>query len=112
MSDGVSLAEEDFDYILQYAKDDWVGLSVLVAEAGHVLGKGATNEQILEVMLSAISDLIDCGAVPGDLSEESPGFVAWAGSKEERISRIRNEVHRLGRLPYTGEVCWLHKPTG
>lgn len=53
---------------------------------------------------------MDCGAVPGDLTEGIPGFAAWTGSKGDRLSRIREEVHQIGRLPYTGEVCWIHVP--
>lgn len=108
MTTDTSVTREDLEYLLQYAQDDWVGLSVLVAKSGHVLGKGASDEQILEVMLSTISELIDHGAVPGDLVDQSPGFAAWAGSKSDRLSRIRAAVQQLGRLPYTGEVCWIH----
>lgn len=110
MTEHAALAQDDFEYLLQYAEDDWVGLSVLVAESGYVLGEKASDEQILEVVLSTISDLMNYGAVPGYLTKGIPGFTAWQGSKSDCLSRIREEVHQLGRLPYTGEVCWIHVP--
>ena len=80
------------DYLLDYAREDWVGLSPVNAVAGAVAGKGATFEELTSAMVAVIGDLIDRGAVPGDLIEQDPGFKAWSGTKEERLRRIAAET--------------------
>lgn len=111
MTTDTSVAREDLEYLLQYAQDDWIGLSTLVSKSGKTLGEEATWEEVADLMLDSISRLIDFGAIPGDLTEEGDlTFIPWRGAKQERLERIRIEIRNLGRLPYTGEVCWIHKP--
>jgi hypothetical protein len=57
-----------------------------------------------------VGDLIDRGAVPGDLVARGTGFEPWRGTKEARLRRIATETEALGRLPETGEVAWIHCP--
>src|SRR3981189_2255205 len=111
MSTSNSSYQDDLDYLLDYAREDWVGLSPVNAVAGTVAGKGATFEELTSAMVSVIGDLIDRGAVPGDLIEQDPGFKAWSGTKEERLRRIAAETKALGRLPETGEVAWIRAPS-
>ncbi|WP_410665048.1 hypothetical protein [Amycolatopsis sp. lyj-84] len=103
-------SEEDLESLLADARKDRVGLSAAVAVARAKVGKGATFPETLEALLSVVSSLIDRGAVPGDLVAEDPGFVAWAGSKEEVLARLTCVLKALGELPVTGEVCWIHDP--
>ncbi|WP_410659963.1 hypothetical protein [Amycolatopsis sp. lyj-112] len=103
--------EEDLEYLLNYAQEDWVGLSVVGGIAGTRAGKGATFDEMTSALLAVISDLIDRGAVPGDLVEGDPGFVPWLGTKDEVLARFANEVRALRSMPETGEVCWIHDPT-
>ncbi|NBH10966.1 hypothetical protein [Amycolatopsis sp. SID8362] len=111
MSTSNSSYQDDLDYLLDYAREDWVGLSPVTAVAGAVAGKGATFEELTSATLAVIGDLIDRGAVPGDLIEQDPGFKAWSGTKEEHLRRIAAETKALGRLPETGEVAWIHDPS-
>jgi hypothetical protein len=111
MSTSSNSYQDDLAYLVNYAREDWVGLSVIVAVAGTVAGRGATFDAMILAMLSIIDDLIDRGAVPGNLTEQDPGFEPWPGSKEQVLSRIAAETHVLGRLPVTGEICWIHGPS-
>jgi hypothetical protein len=111
MSTPSSSYQEDLDYLIDYAREDWVGLSPVGAVAGAVAGKGATFSQLTSAMLAVIGDLHERGAVPGDLVEQDPGFKPWSGTKEEHLRRIEAETKALGRLPETGEVAWIHDPS-
>ncbi|MEV7549969.1 hypothetical protein AB0N89_10125 [Amycolatopsis sp. NPDC089917] len=102
--------EEDLEYLLAYAREDWVGLSVIAAVAGAKAGEGATFAETTSVLLSVVDALIDHGAVPGDLLGEDRDFVAWQGSKSQVLARLACEIKALGEMPSTGEVCWIHRP--
>jgi len=99
---------DDVEYLVEYAQDDWVGMSPVTAVASAVAGKGANLEQQISALLTLIGDLMDQGAVPGDLAEGGPGFVAWSGTRDEILQRIADETRALGGLPDSGEVTWLH----
>ncbi|KDN17660.1 hypothetical protein [Amycolatopsis rifamycinica] len=103
--------QDDLDYLLDYAREDWGGLSPVGAVAGAMAGQGATLEQLTSAMLAVLGDLHDRGAVPGDLVEQEPGFRPWPGEKDEHLRRIEAETLALGRLPETGEIAWLHDPS-
>ncbi|MFI5593306.1 hypothetical protein ACIA5G_50235 [Amycolatopsis sp. NPDC051758] len=107
----ITVGEKDLAYLLDYAREDWVGMSPISAVAGTIAGQGATSDELTAALLAVIGDLIDRGAVPGDLVAEDPGFTPWPGTKEERLRRIAAETAELGRLPETGEVAWLHDPS-
>lgn len=100
----------ELDYITDYGKDDWVGMSVLTPVAVAEAGEGADFEMQLDKLLNLAGDLIDRGVVPGELIEEEPGFVAWSGDKTQLLARLSDEVRALGYLPDSGEVCWFHAP--
>ena len=99
---------DDVEYLVEYAQDDWVGMSPVTAVASAMAGKGATLDQQISALLTLIGDLMDRGAVPGDLVEGDPDFVAWSGTKDEVLQRIARETRALGELPDSGEVTWLH----
>ncbi|MFK0246163.1 hypothetical protein ACIQUM_15790 [Amycolatopsis azurea] len=103
--------EEDLEYLLAYAREDWVGLSVVAAVAGAKAGEGASFAEATSALLSVVGVLIDHGAVPGDLFGEDPGFVAWRGPKSQVLARLSCEIKALGEIPATGEVCWIHDPS-
>ncbi|MFI9449739.1 hypothetical protein [Amycolatopsis sp. NPDC052450] len=96
--------------LLDYAREDRVGLSVVVAVAGAKVGEGATIAERTTALLSVVEALMDRGALPGDLVGTDRDFVAWPGSKAEVLSRLACEVKALGDLPATGELCWIHDP--
>ncbi|RSN17164.1 hypothetical protein DMC63_21115 [Streptomyces sp. WAC 05977] len=96
--------------LLDYAREDRVGLSVVVAVAGAKAGEDATFAEKTAVLLSVVGDLMDRGAVPGDLVGADRDFVAWPGSKAAVLSRLACEVKALGEEAATGELCWIHDP--
>lgn len=103
--------DEDLEYLLDYAREDWVGFSVVNAVAGRIVGRDAGFQALKSAMLTVIGDLLDRGAVPGDLMKGEPAFSPWPGTKAQRLSRIEAEVESLGRAPCTGEVAWIHVPS-
>ncbi|WP_394362685.1 hypothetical protein [Amycolatopsis sp. SB7-3] len=102
--------EEDLQPLLKYAREGCVGLSVVVVVAEMKAGRGATFSEMTTALLSVVGELIDRGAVPGDLIDREPSFVAWSGSKSEILGRLACEIKTLGEIPATGEVCWIHDP--
>ncbi|MFE6614269.1 hypothetical protein [Amycolatopsis sp. NPDC057786] len=105
MGDDVGL-----ESLLDYAREDRVGLSVVAAVAGAKVGEGATFAERTAELLSVVGALMDRGVVPGDLVGADRDFVAWPGSKGDVLSRLACEVKALGDLPATGELCWIHHP--
>jgi hypothetical protein len=69
-----SASQADLDYLVNYAREDWVGLSVVAAISGAAAGKGATLDTLTTAILSIIGSLIDQGAIPGDLTGHDPTF--------------------------------------
>ncbi|AGM07692.1 hypothetical protein [Amycolatopsis keratiniphila] len=102
--------EEDLEPLLKYAREGCVGLSVVVVVAEMKAGPDATFAEMTAALLSVVGTLIDRGAVPGDLVDGEPCFVAWQGSKSEILGRLACEIKTLGEIPATGEVCWIHDP--
>ncbi|MGW5702511.1 hypothetical protein [Amycolatopsis japonica] len=102
--------EEGLESLLGYAREDRVGLSVVLAVAGAKVGEDAAFAEKIASLLSVVSALMDRGAVPGDLVGKEREFVAWPGSKDEVLSRLACEVKALGDAPASGELCWIHVP--
>ncbi|PRX49200.1 hypothetical protein B0I33_103233 [Prauserella shujinwangii] len=96
--------DDRLDYLLRYASDDWLERSTVVDAANRVAGSEASDREIIDMTMKLASDLIDRGAVPGDLIEGDPGFVAWPGTADERLGRLRREIEVLGHLPDPGDV--------
>ncbi|SEP21325.1 hypothetical protein [Amycolatopsis saalfeldensis] len=100
--------EEDFQYLMEYASEDWVGMAPLSATASAMAGKHPTLEQEISSLLKLVSELMDHGALPGDLIKDYPDFVPWVGTKAEILERIERETRALGDMPVSGEVAWFH----
>ncbi|WP_328608799.1 hypothetical protein OG943_06670 [Amycolatopsis sp. NBC_00345] len=99
---------DDFQYLMEYASEDWVGMSPVSATASAMAGKHPTLEQEISALLTLIGELMDRGALPGDLIKDYPDFVPWTGTKEEILQRIERETRALGDMPHSGQVTWLH----
>lgn len=103
---------ESLDYLAEYGEDDWMMLSVVVAEAHDVLEPHASKAEVLEATLSLATSLMEVGVVPGDLVADDRDFVPWPGPPEHRLGRIRAEMSAMverGELPIGPEICWFHK---
>jgi hypothetical protein len=94
--------DEDLVYLFRYAREDWVGLSSVTAVAGTVAGEGATFDELVSAMLAVLGDLIDRGAVPGDLVAQGTGFEPWRGTKEERRTTSPDRRRDRGTRTATG----------
>jgi len=97
-----------YDYLLDYAHEDWVGFSVISGHVASLTGSGVSLEARVPVFRKLISDLLDAGVSIGDFesSKEAP-FVAWKGAKEDHLARVVKEIRELGKMPMSGDIGWL-----
>lgn len=102
--------QDDFQYLLEYAEDDWMPMSTVSAVAASHTDAQASFDQQTDALVELVGELIDHGALPGEIIADEPGFAPWLGSKEQLLDRFRAEVRVLGRLPDIGEICWIHIP--
>ncbi|MFJ8010961.1 hypothetical protein [Streptomyces sp. NPDC096339] len=101
----------ELDYLSQYAHDDWVGFSVISGAVGSLLGRGASFEEQLVLLLRIVGDLYDAGARPGDLTESEQGpFLPWKSDKAGALARIAAVIDADSRLPDSGDICWFTVP--
>jgi hypothetical protein len=95
-------------FFLDYAREDWLGFSVINPRIVNLIGREATFEQKISMMITIVSDLLDAGAKIGDFADsEGAPFMAWPGGKEESLARLENEIRALGDLLMTGDVGWI-----
>lgn len=101
----------ELDYLIQYAHDDWIGFSVVSGSVGSLLGRGASFEEQLSLLLRIIGDLYDADVRAGELTEstEEP-FLPWRLEKADALARIAAEVRHLSQLPDSGDICWFTVP--
>ncbi|WP_431770966.1 hypothetical protein [Streptomyces cucumeris] len=102
---------EEFRYLLEYARADWLGFSAISGAAASELGKGASQSQLREAALRLIGYLYDQGVRAGDLtSSDAHPFAPWDATKGETLDRIRSEMAKLPGLPDSGDICWFTVP--
>lgn len=103
--------ERELQYLLDYARDDWVGFSVISGTVASLLGKGATRQELVSLALRVIGDLYDRGVRAGDLtSSEAHPFSPWSTEKQGTLDRVESEMRKLPGLPDSGDVCWFTVP--
>jgi hypothetical protein len=98
---------EALNYLVRYAQDDWVMMSVLVSEAREIVRMSATKSDVARTVVSLAELLMERRVVPGDLGTE---FVPWTGSKEQRLDRLRAELDGMverDQLPVGADLCWF-----
>ncbi|UYQ65618.1 hypothetical protein [Streptomyces peucetius] len=101
----------ELDYLAQYAEDDWLGFSVISGSVGTLLGRGASFQEQLALLLRIVGDLYDAGARAGDLTESTKDpFAPWPGDKTQVLARITADVEEHSRLPDSGDICWFTVP--
>ncbi|MGN9792647.1 hypothetical protein ACTMTU_16330 [Streptomyces sp. OZ13] len=101
----------ELEYLVQYAHDDWLGFSVITGSVGSLLGRGASFQEQLTLLLRIVDDLYDAGARAGDLTGSAQGpFLLWRLEKAEVHARIAAGVGSHSRLPDSGDVCWFTVP--
>ncbi|WP_051832899.1 hypothetical protein [Streptomyces katrae] len=101
----------ELEYLSQYAHDDWVGFSVVSGAVGSLLGRGATFEEQLALLLRIVAALYDAGARPGDLTEsEQDPFLPWNADEAGALARIAAEIDAHSQLPDSGDICWFTVP--
>ncbi|WP_157537572.1 hypothetical protein [Kitasatospora azatica] len=100
---------EEFSYLSDYVREDWLGFSVITGAAAKLLGDEYSVPAERELCLRLIRDLLAEGARAGDFSEALPGnpFVPWELDAAGTLARIRAELEALGKSPDSGDVCWF-----
>jgi hypothetical protein len=100
--------QDSLEYIIDYARVDWVGFSVITGHVAALFDDNASLEELMPAFRKMVSDLLDAGAKLGDFAdtEEAP-FVAWPGTKEENLERLEREVRELGDLPMSNQIGWI-----
>jgi hypothetical protein len=100
--------EEYLAFLIGYARDDWLGFSVISPKVARVAADDASLEELILVFRKLISDLLDAGAKIGDFADtEGAPFVGWPGTKEENLAKMETEIRKLGKLPMSGDVGWI-----
>jgi class 3 adenylate cyclase len=100
------LFEEIVNGFRRECADDYVGLW----QISRAL-KDFTGESHTEDIVSVVAALLEHHAITvGQF--EGGRFVEWAGSREERMDRIRRELLQLGTEPDIGDVAWLVERRG
>ncbi|MFC9293855.1 hypothetical protein ACFTWH_08810 [Streptomyces sp. NPDC057011] len=101
----------ELDYLSQYAHHDWLGFSVVSGAVGGLLGRGASFQEQLALLLRIVAELHDAGVRPGDLTEsDQDHFLPWNADKAAALARIEAEVDAHSRLPDSGDICWFTVP--
>ncbi|MFJ8076854.1 hypothetical protein ACIQ7Q_23660 [Streptomyces sp. NPDC096176] len=101
----------ELGYLTQYAEDDWLGFSVISGSVGDLLGRGASFQEQLTLLLRIVGDLYEAGARAGDLTESTAEpFLSWTMDKTEALTRIASQVEQSSRLPESGDICWFTVP--
>ncbi|MFJ5227814.1 hypothetical protein [Streptomyces sp. NPDC088400] len=101
----------ELNYLIQYAHDDWLGLSAISGSVGSLLGPGASFQEQLTLLLRIVGDLYDAGARAGDLTKSTrEPFLPWRMERAEALARMAAEVQGHARLPDSGDVCWFTVP--
>lgn len=103
--------DREIGYLLEYARDDWLGFSVISGAVAILLGKGATRQELTSVTLRVVGDLYDRGVRAGDLtaSEVRP-LSPWHADKQETLDRIELAMRKLPGMPDSGDICWFTVP--
>ncbi len=101
----------ELQYLVDYAKADWVGFSPIVGAASSLTKSDYTREKLTTKIMELVTDLLDSGAMAGDLTaSETEPFVAWPVSRENAIRRIETEMRNLPDFPNSGEICFFAIP--
>lgn len=103
--------DTEIRYLLGYARDDWLGFSVISGAVASLLGKGATRQELTSMTLRIVSDLYDGGVRAGDLSaSEAHPFSPWGAEKQEILERVESDMRKLSGMPDSGDICWFTIP--
>ncbi|WP_046470118.1 apurinic/apyrimidinic endonuclease family protein [Allosalinactinospora lopnorensis] len=98
--------KEEYRYLLEYARVDWVIFYVVHGQAVAAAGKCASEEQQTNVMISLISDLYDAGVRSIDLlPTDHPPYAVWNLNKEDTLQRIRQEFEDLEEECDMVDIC-------
>lgn len=106
MADPAKYAEE-FDYLLEYARTDFVGFHVVTGAAVSILGMEAGDAECRSMILRLVADLFTQGVHPGNFDPRDGSFAAWDASPDAALRRIVAEMTAMDHLPEAAEICWF-----
>jgi hypothetical protein len=104
--------QQELEYLLEYARQDWLGFSVISGTVGSLLGKGAPWSELRSLTLRIVVDLYRDGARPGALTaSDSHPIGYWNTDEAGLVRKIDQALEAKGELPDSGDICWFTVPS-
>jgi hypothetical protein len=100
--------EQVMSRLTTYAHEDWLGLEILTRRLRKSFDHAPSYVELRPVAIRAVRDLINIGAVAGDITEE--GFESWPVSRQEMIDRITRALEERDTWPGPDELGWITFP--
>ncbi|MDA2811052.1 hypothetical protein O4J56_10430 [Nocardiopsis sp. RSe5-2] len=98
---------EELDYLISYAKEDWVPFHPVQSGAEGTLLPGREDRSI-DITVRLISDLYDAGVRPIDLlATDDPPYAVWDLPKDAALARIRLALEGLTDSADALDICWF-----
>lgn len=92
------------DDVLNFARDDWVGLWVILSLVKERMPDASSDEK-RAATLSVCAEVLERGLRAGDTPYSPSGFRAWSDqSASSVISAISQQWSRIGREPNIGDI--------
>ena len=105
------LSKDYVEYIVGYAREDWLGFSVISPKVARLARDDAPVEDMIPIFRRIISELLAAGAEIGDFADtEGAPFVPWPGTCNDQFARVEQAIRQLGVLPMSGDVGWITFP--
>lgn len=99
---------EELDYLVEYAKSDWVNFYPVEGAARVLVGADASAECHRQMVLRLVGDLFDAGVKPIDLTPPpGPPFRQWATDREQTLERIGREMAARKDSADFIDICWF-----
>jgi hypothetical protein len=108
-----ALYEKTLAGLVAEAHRDWLDIESTATWIFGDLDHSPPYPELRPVAIRLARDLIDAGAVAGDVVRDSDGkwsFRPWAVTPAQAIERITRSLQEHDAYPDSGELGWLHFP--
>ena len=93
--------------LLAEAAEEHLGVWEFLWHAYETLG-ASDEEEAKQIALGLVLQFLREGLLEAGFLEGSPAaFKAWELSPQEAVTWISRAWERLGREPFTGDICWF-----